>query len=138
MHLCRTIPSLPVRNVAAAAAFYADKLGFVGVHVDTGIAVLARDDAVIHLWCSDHEGWRTRPDLTERPVASGAESFLSGTASCRVEVDDVDALYAELAPRGILHPTDRGEPVATDWGTLEFHTLDLDGNLLTFFRVVTS
>lgn len=138
MRLSRTIPSLPVRDIAAAAAFYRERLGFEGLHVDDGIAVLGRDDAVIHLWGSDHEDWRTRTDLVERPVVSGAESFLSGTASCRIEVDDVDTLYAELAPRGILHPTDGGGPVDTDWGTREFHTLDLDGNLLTFFRVATS
>lgn len=138
MRLSRVIPALPVRDVAAAAAFYTERLGFAAVHVETGMAILARDDATLHLWGAGHEDWRTRPDLVRRPVVTGAESFLSGTASCRVQVDDVDPLYAELASRGVLHPTDAGAPVDTEWGTREFHALDLDGNLLTFFEAATS
>ena len=34
----------------------------------------------------------------------------------------------------VLHPTSRGGVAATDFGTREFATLDLDGNLLSFFR----
>ena len=67
------------------------------------------------------------------PICSGAESFLAGTASCRIEVADVDALFAELDRAGVLHPTVRDGVAATDFGTREFATLDLDGNLLTFF-----
>ena len=40
----------------------------------------------------------------------------------------------ELAPAEVLHPVDRGAPVDTDWGTREFATLDVAGNLLTFFQ----
>jgi catechol 2,3-dioxygenase-like lactoylglutathione lyase family enzyme len=134
MRLSTTIPSLPVEAVPAAAEFYADRLGFEVVHVEAGFARLRRDDAEIHLWASDDASWRTRTDLTERPVVSGAESFLAGTASCRVEVDDVDALYAELAATAVLHYGDRGAPVDTDYGTREFHCTDLAGNLLTFYR----
>lgn len=65
---------------------------------------------------------------------SDAESFIAGTASCRIEVDAVDALHAALASTGVLHPTDSGRPVETEWDTREFATLDLDGNLLTFYR----
>ena len=63
-----------------------------------------------------------------------AESFLAGTASCRIEVKDVDALFLELEPRGVLHDVSRGGVRATDCGSREFTTIDLDGNLLTFFR----
>jgi hypothetical protein len=75
-----------------------------------------------------------RNDLGDRPICSGAESFLAGTASCRIEVADVDALFAELEPAGVLHDVSRGGVGATDFGTREFATLDLDGNLLTFFH----
>lgn len=75
----------------------------------------------------------SRADLAERPVCSGAESFIAGTASCRIEVDQVDELYAEMAAAGVLHPTDPGRAQDTDWGTREFAVLDLEGNLLTFF-----
>ena len=70
-------------------------------------------------------------------VCSGAESFLAGTASCRIETKDVDALFAELRPQGILHPTVAGV-TNTDFGTREFATVDLDGNLLTFYRRLDS
>lgn len=134
--LSRTIPALPVRDVLAAVAFYREELGFDAPHATADFAVVVRDEAVLHLWGASDVGWRKRADLAARPVRSGAESFLAGTASCRIEVADIDGLFAELAPRGVLHPTVRRAVVATDFGTREFHTLDLDGNLITFFRWV--
>jgi uncharacterized glyoxalase superfamily protein PhnB len=131
--LGRTIPALPVRDVRGAVAHYREHFGFVSPHETDDFAVIVRDDAVIHLWGSTDETWRSRDDLVSQPICSGAESFLSGTASCRIEVGDVDALFEELEPHGVLHPTARGV-AATDFGTREFATVDLDGNLLTFFR----
>ena len=130
----RTIPALPVRDVAAAVGFYGERFGFAAVHHDGGFAVLVRDDAVLHLWEAGDEDWRGRADLSERPVCSGAESFIAGTASARIEVEDVDGLFAELAAADVLHPTSRGGVTTTDFGTREFATLDDDGNLLSFFR----
>ena len=131
MTLGRTIPALPVRDVAAAITFYADKLGFHVLHHDGGFAVLGRDDAVLHLWESGDESWQTRTGAG-KPVRSGAESFLAGTASCRIEVTDVDALYAEMQAAGVLHRVSRGGVDDTDFGTREFSVLDLDGNLIGF------
>jgi len=85
-----------------------------------------------------HEGWRSREDLGRQPICSGAESFLAGTASCRIEVSDVDALFAELHSAGVLHDVSRAGVTATDFGTTECATLDDDGNLLTFFRWPTA
>jgi catechol 2,3-dioxygenase-like lactoylglutathione lyase family enzyme len=130
----RTIPALPVRDAGTAVAFYREKLRFEVLHADGGFAVLGRDEAVLHLWEAGDEGWRERADLAERPVCSGAESFIAGTASARIEVRDVDGLFAELEAAGVLHPTSRGGVTATDFGTREFATLDRDGNLLSFFR----
>lgn len=135
MALTRTIPALPVADLVAARDFYTGLLGFEVVHSDDGVVVLRRDEAVLNLWPADHHDWRTRDDLASTPVRSGAESFLAGTASCRVEVGSstaLDALYAELAATGALHPTDPGTPVETEYGTAEFHVLDLDGNLISF------
>jgi catechol 2,3-dioxygenase-like lactoylglutathione lyase family enzyme len=132
--LHRTIPALPVRDVPAAVAFYRERLGFDPRHESDGFAVLVRDDAVLHLWAAGDEDWRSRPDLAAQPVRSGAESFLSGTASCRVEVSDVDALFAELRAADVLHPVSSSGVATTDFGTREFAALDLAGNLLTFFR----
>ena len=78
---------------------------------------------------------------------SGAESFLARTASCRIETEDIDGLYVELAAADVLHPVSRDgvtetdvlHPVwrdgvtETDFGTREFATLDADGNLIEFF-----
>ncbi|MET0683812.1 MAG: VOC family protein [Solirubrobacteraceae bacterium] len=132
--LHRTIPALPVRDVVAAAAYYRDRFGFDSPHETADFAVLVRDDAVLHLWGATDDDWRTRDDLARRPICSGAESFLAGTASCRIEVADVDALYAELRAAGVLHDVSRDGVSVTDFGTTEFATLDADGNLLTFFR----
>jgi hypothetical protein len=37
------------------------------------------------------------------PIVSGTESFIAGTASSRIEVDDVDKLYHQIQQEGILH-----------------------------------
>jgi catechol 2,3-dioxygenase-like lactoylglutathione lyase family enzyme len=134
VHLGRTIPALPVRDAAAAADFYRDRFGFTVRHQDDGFALLTRDDAEVHLWQADDEEWSTRPDFAANPVSSGAESFIAGTASCRIAVDEVDELYAEMSASGVLHYADRGAAQDTDFGTREFAVTDDDGNLIVFFR----
>jgi catechol 2,3-dioxygenase-like lactoylglutathione lyase family enzyme len=134
--LSQTIPALPVRDAAAAVGFYRDRLGFEVLHQDSGFAVLGRDDAVVHLWEASDETWQER-DTLERPVRSGAESFIAGTASCRIVVEGVDELYDELRQSDVLHPVSKDGPGDTDFGTREFATLDLDGNLVTFFECVS-
>jgi catechol 2,3-dioxygenase-like lactoylglutathione lyase family enzyme len=131
--LSQTIPALPVRDAARAVEFYRDRLGFDVLHQDGGFAVLGRDDAVVHLWQAADESWRERGS-DDRPVQSGAESFLAGTASCRIRADDVDALYDEYRRSEVLHPVSKGGVSDTDFGTREFAALDADGNLLSFFR----
>jgi hypothetical protein len=96
--------------------------------------VLVRDDAALQLWGATDVEWRTRNDLAGQPVSSGAESFLAGTASCRIEATDVDGLFEELEREGVLDNMSRKGVAETDFGTREFATVDLDGNLLTFFR----
>ncbi len=137
IQLGRTIPALPAFDVAASLEFYRERLGFETVHHDGGFAVLRRDDAVVHLWQADDESWAERP-AGERLVCSGAESFLAGTASCRIEVEGVDELYAELCERDVLHPVSRDGVTTTDFGTREFATTDGDGNLVAFFQWVAS
>lgn len=134
--LDRTIPALPVRDITRAVGHFRDRLGFTPLHVDDGFAVLQRDDARIHLWHAADRTWSGRADLRERPVYSGAESFLAGTASCRIETEDVDGLHAELAAADVLHPVSRDGVTETDFGTREFASLDADGNLIEFYRSV--
>jgi catechol 2,3-dioxygenase-like lactoylglutathione lyase family enzyme len=133
--LTQAIPALPVRDASAAVDFYQERLGFDVLHHDGGFAVLARDDAVLHLWEAGDQSWRER-DSIERPVRSGAESFIAGTASCRIRVEGVDALYDELRANEVFHPVSKDGVTDTDFGSREFATLDLDGNLVTFFEWV--
>ena len=120
IRLDQTIPALPVRDASAAVAFYRDRLGFDVLHHDGGFAVLGRSDAVVHLWEAGDE-------------SSGAESFIAGTASCRIRTEGLDELYDELGPRDVFHPVSKDGVTNTAFGTREFATLDLDGNLLSFF-----
>jgi catechol 2,3-dioxygenase-like lactoylglutathione lyase family enzyme len=133
VNLSQTIPALPTRNVARAVDFYRDKLGFHTVHHADGFAVLQRDGAEIHLWEASDETWRER-GVGAEPVRTGAESFIAGTASCRIATEGVDELYDELRAQQVLHAVSRDGIQETDFGTREFATLDLDGNLLTFFK----
>ena len=45
--LAQTIPALPVRDAAAAADFYRDRLGFQVLHYDGGFATLDLDGNLI-------------------------------------------------------------------------------------------
>jgi catechol 2,3-dioxygenase-like lactoylglutathione lyase family enzyme len=136
--LGQTIPAMPVRDASAAVGFYRDRLGFETLYHDGGFAVVRRDDAVVHLWEAGDESWRERASL-ERPVQSGAESFIPGTASFRVQlesVEGVDELYHELRRADVLHTVSKGGVDNTDFGTREFSALDLDGNLIGFYTWV--
>jgi catechol 2,3-dioxygenase-like lactoylglutathione lyase family enzyme len=134
--LSQTIPAMPVRDAAAAVDFYRDRLGFQVLHQEEGFAVLGRDNAQVHLWQAGDESWRERVALREIPISSGAESFIAGTASCRIMADGVDDLYAELSAKEVLHPVSRKGVSDTEYGTREFATLDQDGNLISFFEWV--
>jgi catechol 2,3-dioxygenase-like lactoylglutathione lyase family enzyme len=130
MRMLHTIPALPVKNISQSVAFYRDKLGFVLVHEESGFAILRRDAVDLHLWAASDDSWQMRHGSS--PVVSGAESFIAGTASCRIAVEGVDDLHRDLQPLGILHPN--AQLSDQPWGTREFGVLDLDGNLITFFE----
>jgi catechol 2,3-dioxygenase-like lactoylglutathione lyase family enzyme len=130
MEALRSIPALPVRDMKRSVEFYRDELGFTLGHREDGFAIFRRDAAEIHLWVANDECWRTRGGT--EPVVSGAESFIAGTASCRIEVSGVDELYTAYRPLGVLHC--KGEIVDQWWGSREFHVTDPDNNLLTFFE----
>lgn len=124
------IPVLPVRDIRAAAAFYGDRLGFEILYAGEDYGMVRRGAVDIHVWAATDETWRERPD---RPLETGAETFLAGTASARVKVEGIDALYREMTEAGVVHPN--GALADTPHGTREFTVLDLDGNALAFFQV---
>jgi catechol 2,3-dioxygenase-like lactoylglutathione lyase family enzyme len=135
MKLKKTIPALPVEDMKEATAFYAGKLGFTVRHQEDDFAILVRDDVEIHLWKAGDESWRGRGvGMVSLPVCSGAESFLAGTASCRIEVQGINQLYEECKTNGVLHSPNT---VVEDqpWGDREFAAVDLYRNLLTFYEV---
>lgn len=132
MRFLNAIPALPVRDIDQSLAFFQDKLGFTSGYHDEGFAKLQRDAAEIHLWASTDESWRERDGSS--PIVSGAESFIAGTASCRIGIEGVDELYQEVLPLGIIHPN--GHLDNTDFGTREFGVTDTDNNLITFFERV--
>jgi catechol 2,3-dioxygenase-like lactoylglutathione lyase family enzyme len=104
MKMKKTIPALPVQEITQSIDFYTNKLGFMARHHDDGFAIMVRDDVEIHLWKAGDETWKNKGVfLTKGPICSGAESFLAGTASCRIEVQGIHELYSEYKGKGVLH-----------------------------------
>ncbi|HEY7069828.1 MAG TPA: VOC family protein [Acidimicrobiales bacterium] len=105
------VPVVPVRNAADAIAFYRDKLGFdLAFEAGPDYAGVARLGVELHL--------------------DGVVNDAAGAVSVRITVHGVDALYAELEPRGVIHPE---EPLEIKpWGLRQFSVVDLDGNRITF------
>jgi catechol 2,3-dioxygenase-like lactoylglutathione lyase family enzyme len=134
MKLIKTIPALPVQDVETAVVFYRDRLGFAIAHRDDTFAIVTRDDVEIHLWAAHDQRWRQRiSTMVSQPVRSGAESFLAGTSSCRIEVQGIDDLYEAYRASGVLYDVNTVvEP--RPWGSREFAALDLERNLLTFYE----
>ncbi|CAG5001368.1 bleomycin resistance protein [Dyadobacter sp. BHUBP1] len=136
MKMKKTIPALPVKNIDESVKFYSEKLGFTAPYYDDGFAKVVRDEIEIHLWASSDESWKNKGlSLVADPICSGAESFLAGTASCRIEVQGIDELYEEYKKQGVIYDTDtvvQEQP----WGDREFPALDHHRNLLTFYEEI--
>ncbi|MBS4219896.1 VOC family protein [Bacillus sp. FJAT-49711] len=130
MKMLHAIPAMPVKDMKQSVNFYEEKLGFKAIHQDKDFAVLKCNDVLINLWAASDNSWRNRS--SSDPIISGAETFIAGTASCRIEVIDVDELHESIKHFNIFHPnTSLGD---RPWGVREFDVLDLDHNLITFFE----
>lgn len=91
MKMKKTIPALPVQDIKQSMEFYTTKLGFTVRHYDESFCKVVRDEVEIHLWKSGDETSKNKgAALVADPICSGAESFLAGTASCKIEVQDID------------------------------------------------
>lgn len=123
MTLLAATPALPVRDVLRGVAFHRDRLGFDPVHVGDGVAVLRRDEVEINPWEANN------------PHVPGAEPHLAGSASSRVRVNGVRALYDECRGQGIVHSN--GALAIQPWGRADFTVLDADGNGIAFFEPAT-
>jgi len=134
MKLLSAIPALPVVNIDKAVMCYRDRFHFVCRHQDEGFAIFVRNEVEIHLWAACDYSWKWRSILLFlSPVWSGAESFLAGTASCRIEVENIESFYKEYEQTGVLYREETSID-ETSWGKREFPTLDLHRNLLTFYE----
>lgn len=120
--LRKTTPILRSFDEAKAREFYLDFLGFQVVfehRFEPGLPLymgVARGECALHL--SEHHG-----DATPG-------------ASLRIEVDDVDALCAELMARHPRH--NRAEVHTMSWGTRDFTVTDPFGNRLTFTSAIST
>ena len=117
-HLLRGIPVLASLNIAKSVTFYKEKLGFDRIgYQDEYYAVIARDAFIVHFWKCNN---RIHPENT----------------SCYVDVKDIDTLYEELKPYGVIHPN--GKLENKPYGMREFAILDNDGNLIKFGQEIDS
>lgn len=115
----RSYPQLFVRDVARAAAWYRDVLGFE-VEYSYGeppfYAQVRRNGVALNLRRTGASPWTIEPADEELLAA-------------RVEVDDVKALFLELRHKGAtIHRGLRAEPLAQ----ITFVVHDPDGNLISF------
>jgi hypothetical protein len=109
-----SVPIVPARDVAAAAAWYGEELGYAIHHVEGEYGIVRRGESWIHFW---------------GPSEIAPEE---STSMIRVGVSGIDDLYAHCAARGIVHPNALLE--TKPWSFREFSVRDRDGNLVTFFE----
>lgn len=109
--LQRAVPVLASLDIEATQKFYADKMGFVAVARYPDYGIVGRDDVQIHFWLTD-------------------DADIPRATSCRVDVDGIDQLHAEMRASGVIHPN--GPLTDQPWGLREFAVLDADGNMITF------
>jgi uncharacterized glyoxalase superfamily protein PhnB len=113
--LSRIAPEMPAANLREAIGYYVEKLGFelVSGLPDGEYAIVERDGVAIHLFRD------SSPDEARRHSGVAAHVF----------VDEIEALYVELAARGaeITQAIER-----KPWGNRDFRVRDLFGNELKF------
>lgn len=132
----KTIPALPVQSIKKACEHYTNKLGFTIRHQEETFAIAVRDEVEIHLWQACDKSWKWRSILLFlKPIWTGAETFIAGTASCRIQVQGIDKLYEDYKKQGVLHSPNT---VVQEqyWGHKEFPVVDNYRNLLTFYEVM--
>jgi len=113
------IPVLHVRRAAVAEEFYCGRLGFRrrfayrsdDARTDPCYMGLEREGVWLHVSSFSGDG------------VAGGVVFLT--------VEDVDALHAELAAKGVA--VDTG-PVEQTWGNREMYVKDADGNSIRFVQ----
>ena len=119
MRLTQVTPFIPCTSLETQLAFYRDVLGFELGYLAEGIyAFMRRDDIAVRLvQVSAHVDLR-HPEREN---------------SFYIDVDDIDAVWAEMQPRLDGLPEDRVlMPFNQDYGQREFHVADEDCTLIFF------
>jgi catechol 2,3-dioxygenase-like lactoylglutathione lyase family enzyme len=118
--LQRAVPVVFVANVPAAAKFYRDSLGFSidFLHGDPPFyGSVSRDGACVHL------------KFVHEPVLAAGPDDRESFIVAFVDVDDVNALFAEYIAAGVTFSQRlQKEP----WGMHDFIVRDPDGNMICF------
>lgn len=114
------VPEIPVADLAAAASYYRDCMGFTvdWLDVDLGLGGISRNDCRLFLAGPQFRAGRDNV----APVVTWLN--MSSTA-------DVDALHRGWQAAGaiVLSP-----PESKPWGLHEFTAADRDGNLFRVFH----
>ncbi|MBO0749079.1 MAG: VOC family protein [Porphyrobacter sp.] len=114
------IPILFVRDVAKAAAFYVEKLGFTRdfLHGNPPFyGAVSRDAACLHL------------RLVHEPNFAALAARERSLILASIEVANVKALFEEFDARRVRFP----QPLQRQaWGGLDFQVEDPDGNRISF------
>lgn len=105
------VPILASLNADETIKFYTEKLGFTFHNNWDGYLIFSRDSMHLHLWPTND------PEI---PKNTG----------CYVNVTEVDNLYAEYEPLGIVHPN--GKLEIKPWEMKQFSILDNSGNIIHF------
>jgi uncharacterized glyoxalase superfamily protein PhnB len=116
------VPILFVRDVAAAAAWYGEKLGFAVdfLHGNPPFyGSVSRDGRCLHL------RFVHQPNFAE--LAAREASLILVT----IEVSNIKALFEELRTRGVEFAQ---KPVKQAWGGTDFHVSDPEGNVISFVQ----
>ena len=118
--LANAVPILFVHDVAAAAAFYEEQLGF---HIDflhgkpPFYGSVSRDGARLHL------RFVHQTNFTELAAREGSLIL------AMIEVANVKALFQEYERRSVQFAQ---RLTRQPWGGLDFHVRDPDGNVISF------
>lgn len=106
-------------DLPATLGYYRDALGFacVSTWLDPPVyAIVARDGQRIHFRAA-------------APPVRQPDKYDDELLDAYLHVDDIDALHAEYAARGVEFTRPLGD---TPWGAREFVVKDVDGRLLAF------
>jgi catechol 2,3-dioxygenase-like lactoylglutathione lyase family enzyme len=110
-------PFLRCRNIDDAASFFVETLGFQLSTKEGYFARVCRDEVQFLLY----------GDGVQLPPRGG------GRYTSYVDVDDADALYAELKPKlDLLPPGHVGPPADMEYGQRDFWVIGPDGDIIAF------